>query len=437
MFSVHAKILVGVMHFMNLQKSKRALLALGLIFVLGLSLFFQNCSVNNSQLNKDILGLEQQVSGVNSPAGSSRAQPASSSANSALKSYAFVGEYRSSAADLSGIKICDYPSYANCKTDADGRSKGRSKFEAAPLSPSSNVQIMKFQFRSEGFLSNNLQSHFAMGLRGQITHDENQNPIGVNGRGFIIGYVGGRTENAGNQSCQTRHGQIESYYNDIGLTQPALGQNKVFAESCTDTIFEEQQTYNIEVYVSLDRKIGYKIYNSNNELLHQYLVQDPTNHISLGLNEWFIGHVFDTPVTSAQGNWKLIIQNIDFLESQLNIEEYFNSSIHGFTLGDTALANGQGVSYEGVQNYFLSLGDFSEQRTRVYGCANPVNSEACLSAANYRQIGFASDESFEKIGKRLRLKFESLAPYPAGTYELFIRLNPADSQNQYRVKITK
>lgn len=357
------------------------------------------------------------------------------------KSYQFSGEYKSSATDLSGIKFCRYPSLTDCRTDADGKSKGRSFFENTPLNPNTNLHIMKFEFISNGYLSKNRSAHFAVGLRGRVTQDANKDPIAINGRGFIIGYLGGHPANTANVACQTRHGEIETYHGDANLSDPAIPGNHLFAESCTDAVFQDGQLYKIEIYVSRDRKIGFKVFDGNSKIIHQYWKQDPTDYINLEFNQWFIGHVFDTAITSAAGNWNIIVQNIQFAESSASIESFFLQKMVAFQYGNQLVADNSVYQLPDVKTTGLSLGEYPALRTRVYGCANPANlidnGTSCQNPADFRAIEFSGDGSFEKVGTRLKIIAASIESFPANTYKLLLRPNPADAQNQNSIQIVR
>ena len=398
---------------------------------------FQNCNPKSSTFETKAIQSSSESSLGNTPL----ILTTPTAPGAVLKSYQFIGEYKSSSTDLSGIKICQFPSLTNCHSDADGKSKGRAFFENTPLNPSSNIHIMKFEFISNGYLSKNTSAHFAMGLRGRITLDANKDPISVNGRGFIVGYLGGAGYNTGNAACQIRHGEIETYHGDANLQDSSIPGNHLYPESCTDTIFEEGQLYKVEVYVSRDRKIGFKVFDANSKIIHSYLKQDPTNYIDPEFNQWFIGHVFDTPITSASGNWGLTIQNIQFAESNLSIESYFLQKLAAFQLGNQLVADNTVYTLAEVKEKGLSIGDYSPFRTRVFGCANPTNlidaGTSCQNPADFRIINFSGDESFEKVGTRLKIIGASVDPYPANTYKLLLRINPFDSQNQNSIQVIK
>lgn len=358
-----------------------------------------------------------------------------------LKSYIFKSEYRRNSRDLSGVKVCDYPTMLNCLSDSEGRSKGRSIVNRTPLNAASNVQIMKFEFISNSYFAKNTSAHLAIGLRGRITLDAANNPVGINGRGFIIGYVGGHPTNIGQVSCQTRHGQIETYHNDASAKDSSIYGNHVFPESCTDSIFKDGVLYKVEVLVSRDRKIGYRISNENSKLLHSYLIQDPTNYIDLNLNDWFLAHVFDTPVTTSAGEWSFIIKNIQFSESNISIDRFFNQKVIQFQLGSQALNDNSLVTLDQIRNQGLGSVSYTAERGQVYGCASPVSAidagVACRNAEGFRAIKLSSDPAFVKIEDRLQVIPESFSAFPANTYKLILRLNPLDSQNQSTVRILK
>lgn len=400
-------------------------------------LVFQNCNTSKvAATQSEALSTPGETPVVTPPVLTVPTAP-----SAVVRGYQFTGEFKPTAGDLSGIKICRYPSLTGCQTDADGKSKGRAFFENTPLNPGSNLHVMKFEFISNGFLGSNTSAHFAMGLRGRITTDANKDPIAINGRGFIIGHLGGHPNNAGNPACEIRHGQIETYHGDANLADPAIPGNYVFSESCTDTIFQDGQLYKIEVYVSRDRKIGFKVFDGNNKIIHSYLKQDPTNYINPEFNQWFIGHVFDTPIANIAGNWNLIIQNIQFAESNAAIEGFFVQKIAAFQYGAQLVADNTVYQLADVKTNGLSLGDYAPARTRVFGCANPTNlvdaGTSCQNPVDFRVINFSGDDSFQKVGSRLKIIPASLDSFPANTYKLLLRLNPFDSQNQNSIQISK
>lgn len=400
-------------------------------------LIFQNCNTSKvASTQSDALSTATAPPVVTPPVLTVPTAP-----GAIVRGYQFSGEYRPAATDLSGIKLCRYPSLANCQTDADGKSKGRAFFENTPLNPASSLHVMKFEFISNGFLGKNTSAHFAMGLRGRVTTDANKDPVAINGRGFIIGYLGGHPNNAGNPACVTRHGQIETYHGDANLADSTIPGNYVFSESCTDTIFQDGQLYKIEIYVSRDRKIGFKIFDANSKIIHSYLKQDPTNHINLELNQWFIGHVFDSPITNTAGNWNFIIQNIQFAESNAAIEGFFVQKIVAFQYGTQLVADNTVYQLADVKTNGLSIGDYAPARTRVFGCANPTNlvdaGTSCQNPADFRVINFSGDDSFQKVGSRLKIIPASIDPFPANTYKLLLRLNPFDSQNQNSIQVVR
>ncbi len=424
----------------------RAIIALGAV---ALVLGYQNCSDNGFKVFT-----ENSVNSINSepgplpsasptptpPPGETPQPPTPPAPTVLTTGYVFSGEYRASPTDNTGTKICDYPSGANCHSDAEGKSKGAMVTAESKLSPKSPVQKISFEFMSNGFLANNRDAHFAIGLRGNTTRDSKNDPIAVNGRGFIIGQLGSDGRNAGNLACSNDMAQIETYHGDIYLNNPANPANHIFQDTCSDPLFVENRWYRMELYVSRDRKIGYKIYDGSSTLLHSVLMQDPYDYISLDLNDWFMGYVFNTRVTSPAQNWKLTLNNISFSESNSNIESFFTEPLFSFYLGGIPIPDNTLVSLDEITNKTLGVGNFPSLRTRIYGCAGPaaaVDAGACQRVDEFRVINRAGDASFVSVGNKLNVIPSSLASYPSNTYKLVLRANPGNSFKQITVRVQK
>lgn len=396
-----------------------------------LMISFQNCSPGGFQT----LGASQEAS-----LSSASDDNAGTEENiKKISGYIFSASYRSSASDLSGVMVCEYPGNTNCKTDADGKSKGRMQVHDSGLAVSAPLHKLAFKFYSDGYFAKNREAHFAIGLRGNVTH-ENGDPVAVNGRGFIIGQLGGDSRNAGNPACSRDMAQIETYSGDAGRGNPALPWNHIFSESCSDAIFKDGQWYTLELYVSSDRKIGYKVFDNNGALVYSHLLLDPYNYLNPNLSDWFMGHVFDTPVTSANGNWSIIVKDITLSQSNDPIEKSFITPLMTFSHLGKALQDGAVVSLAEMTNESLVVGDFPSLRTRVFGCAGPtsaVDAGACSKAHEFRVIDFSGDGAFRKVGSKLSVLDGPIYQYPNNLYKLILRVNPQSPIGQATVRVLK
>ncbi|NUN06253.1 MAG: hypothetical protein HUU57_10880 [Bdellovibrio sp.] len=357
-----------------------------------------------------------------------------------VSGYKFSANYRSSPQDLSGMIVCEYPSGEECASDADGKSQGRMQLHETGLSASARVHKMSFEFLSKGYFAKNPEAHFAIGLRGDVTKDAKGDPISVNGRGFIIGQLGQDGRNAGNAACARDMAQIETYHGDVAMTNKSIPGNHIFSSSCSDAIFKDDLWYRLELYVSIERKIGYKVYDQNQNLLYSHLMQDPTDYLNPNLTKWFMGHVFDSPVKSSAGNWSITVKNIILSESNDAIENSFNEPLMSFYLAGNKLAENSLVTTEQMANDALSIGSFPALRWRVFGCANPetaVNAGTCNDAKDFREILMSGDGAFVKDGTHLRFMESATVIYPSDTYKLILRANPQSSYKQTVVRILK
>lgn len=432
---------------------------IGASFLLSIALVsFQNCSkggfnvIQESSTNTSgIAGLDGSGAGTSSDSGNGTSVSGGGSGanNSTLPSltvaksypgFVFSANYRSSETDLTGVKVCEYPNNTNCKTDADGKSKGRSFTESSGLNASSNVHKISFDFYSNGYFLNNRDAHLAIGIRGNITNDSNNQPIAVNGRGFIVGQLGGIPINAVNPTCINDMSQIETYHGDEYIKNNATPGNHVFPTTCSDSLFVDYKWYHLESFVSADRKIGYKVFDENSKLIHSALMQDPYNYIGGNLTDWFVGHVFDTHIASTSVSWSMTLKNIQLAESNAAIEDFFIEPVLSFYLANAVLTDNSLVTVNDLNTKILSIGEFSSLRTRIYGCAGPavnVEAGACSNKSEFRVINRSSDGSFVSAGNRLNILPSSLDSYPSDIYKLVIRLNPDSDYKQITVRIQK
>lgn len=294
-----------------------------LISVTVVGVFFQNCNSSlSSQKNfKAASGLLGNFSMLNSKYLSSATN--SESFYSSGRGFIFYGklDIAQNSADKTGAQICDYPSLTNCHTHADGLGRGASTAMRSGLDPSLNVHIATFQFYSDGFLTKNKNSHFALGIRGTYYLEK-----GVDGRGAILGNLWGIEKNQANPLCQGMMMQVESFFKINELAGKGPG-NTVYPETCSGAIFQERTTYNMEIYVSRDNKIGYKVKDANGKLIIEKLIQDNYDLIDKNLTDAFIAHVFDIEIINRSDEWRLIIDKIHFSGSNSAIENFFSQPV--------------------------------------------------------------------------------------------------------------
>lgn len=288
-----------------------------------LGLFFQNCnSTLSSQKNfKVASGLLGNFSLLSSKYSTSNANL--DSFYSSSRGFIFYGKYdiAQNSADKTGAQICDYPSLKNCHTHAEGRGRGASTVMRSGVDPSLNVHVATFQFYSDGFLTKNKNSHFALGIRATYYLEK-----GVDGRGAILGNLWGIEKNQANPLCQGMMMQVESFFKINELAGKGPG-NTVYPETCSGAIFQERTTYNMEVYVSRDNKIGYKVKDANGNLISEKLIQDSYDLIDRNLTDAFIAHVFDIEILNRSDEWRLIIDKINFSGSNSAIENFFSRPV--------------------------------------------------------------------------------------------------------------
>ena len=392
---------------------------------------FQNCGQFSSVSQGSLAG--------GAPLFSNQSTRPNLTSSSAVSGYIFYGQYGVNSNDPMGNKVCEYPSLQNCLTNADGASYGAMGISSSGLSSSSRLHKISFEFQSNGFLSKNPSAHFAMGLRGRITKNASGTPIAVNGRGFIIGTLGADPRNHSNAACASNMLEVESYHGDISLTDPSKPANHVFSDTCTDSIFHESLWYKLELYVSSDRKIAYKVFDPQSNLVAAQVIQDPYDYLDPNLTGFFFGHVFESPITSPDGNWNIIVKNIQTSESESAIEDSFQAPLLNFSLASTRLVDNSLVSFNQIKNMGVFANPFSDVRSRIYGCANPVvrvdSGLSCQAASDFRIINFSGDDSFVKVGSNLGILAAPILNYPADVYKLVLRTNPESTYNQVTIRI--
>lgn len=400
-------------------------------FALATLVLFQNCDGFQAI---DLLGSKVSSVGAQNANGTNRDVIMSLESAIPAEGYIFRGKYGVNPLDPKGRQVCDYPALTNCRTK-----EGDAVSQTTGLQPSSRLHVMGFDFQSNGFFSNNPNAHFAVGLRGHLTRDANKTPVAINGRGFIVGTLGSDARNNSNPACGKNMIETESYHGDAGLANPAIPYNHVFSDTCTDAVIAEGAWYHLELYVSADRKIGFKVFDEQSRLLHSNLMQDPYSYLGSESNDLFFGHVFGEDVTSPTTSWDLIVKNVRFSQIDAPIESYFQNTEMSFILGATALANNTSLLSEQAKNAGLYVGPFAPARTRFFACANKLDrvdaGVSCLLAKDFRVVDFAGDESFTKAGASLRVLDGPLKDYPPDKYKLVIRLNPESSWNQATVQV--
>lgn len=348
-----------------------------------------------------------------------------------ISGFQFFSEYRANINDVSGNRVCDYPSLKSCRSETDGPSRGTGIWGPSGLNSKAKLHRMRFDFISNKYFSNKPGGHIAFGIRGDLTLNSNGDPTSVYGRGFVIGNLSAASPNISNPACQFRIAQIESFF----------GNNQIFPETCSDSIFLDGRLYSLELLVSSDGKIGYKVYDDQKKQIYSSLIKDPNNNLNPNFTGWFSGHVLDGRVTSPEGNWNYIIKDIILDESNtVNIEDEFRK------LTISTFINQITVPNDSVARAFLdevSIGDFTNSRTRVFGCAGPIYNAKndCQNISNFRVMYIQTDttqiidETFKRVGSRIVIRHEILNNLPKDLYRLTLRLNPADTRSEIRFLI--
>lgn len=421
---------------MNKQKLKwQRVYSIGFLtvacFILVVS--FQNCNAVTSQMTSLRSYINENSTQANEFANLSVDRPLQLSTTLSSDGYIFYGEYGVNPSDKKGNKVCDFPSLNNCRTN-----EGAAVVVNSGLQSSAPLHMLTFDFQSNGYFKNNPIAHFAVGIRGNITRNASGKQVAINGRGFIVGTLGVEYHKK-NPACGTNMLEIESYHGDVGMNDPAIPYNHVFSDTCSDSILTDGNVYRMELYVSLDRKIGYKIFDAQSKLIHTKLMSDPYNYINPKLTDLFFGHVFDNDILSAAGNWNITISNVRVSESSSRIEDFFRDKMLNFSLGNSIIANNSVVSYEQVKNRGLFVGSFPAARTRIFACANPASEvdsgRACNLAEGFRVVEFSQDASFVKLGSALKVQAEPLLNYLPNLYKLVFRTNPESSDDQVVIQI--
>ena len=182
---------------------------------------------------------------------------------------------------------------------------------------------MSFTFKSNNYFLANPGGHFAFGLRGELRNTKQDGKeAGADGRGIILGNVGGDDRNKGKVNCGNGIAEVESfsrYAFSIGLSPRA---NEIFPETCSGPILQDDKYYKVEIDVTSDAFILYRIYDSSGRLLQKNFIHDhAASRLNPELVGWFIGHVFDATtdqkdndgdgiVDNESANWSFLIDNL-------------------------------------------------------------------------------------------------------------------------------
>lgn len=326
-----------------------------------------------------------------------------------------------------GNEVCDYPSKSSCVyTETAYRGKGASRILHTNLNPDANIHIVKFKFFSDKYFEYNPSAHFALALRGKSYFNNENSAIGHDGRGIIIGNISSR--NMGNPACDPTILQIETFSASNMLFRGRPEGNAVFPETCSTKIFNDGVWYTIEVYVSLDLKIGYKIKDSLGQLIVKQMIKDPTDFIDRSLNDFMIAHVFDEVPTVGR-NWSIIVDQISFSESNQSFEAYFGVPAVSFYLGNQKLKSGEKISMAQIKSQGLFIGPFHSLINNVYGCFS--NESLCETFEQYKNL--FSHSTFDKTGEKLKLNLEAIKQMPKDVHTLKVRTNPMASWDQVTV----
>lgn len=341
-------------------------------------------------------------------------------------------EFSSSA---SGLRVCKFPSGV-CRTNADEGSGGASAYGDIPNSQNSFLHYMKFRFYSNGYFAKNPNGHIAFGLRGKrMRVEEYGDKAGVDGRGMIIGAIGyGYFYNKNNRACVERMAQIESFYRSAHVAKNAEYGNKIFPETCSDTIFEDNTWYTVELEVTSHKYIIYKVFNNSGKLIYKSYIYDQPNYLDPNLTTWFIGHVFET----ANATWSVRLENFE-VGHIVNGDVFY--PVKDFSSPLSFSINNVPVSPEKARDYSIIVNKGARtqiklnhvyNRTRLFGCASfrktktGVDNVDCQKPENYRIMTFTTESDWSYSGETYSLKDTFVNNYPTQFYTIYFRLNPQD-----------
>ncbi|MBC7540457.1 MAG: hypothetical protein H7281_16655 [Bacteriovorax sp.] len=210
-----------------------------------------------------------------------------------------------------------------CSKDSDGPSMGRTAFGLPVENKAKDfIHRMSFTFKADNYFTSNPGGHFAFGLRGELRNTkQDSKEAGADGRGVIFGNIAGDKRNAGFAKCGNGIVEAESYSRDAFAKGLSPRANEIFPETCSGSIFQDNKYYKVEIDVTRNTYILYRLYDSSGKLLQKNYVKDqPSTRIDPGLVGWFIGHVFDVTtdqkdndgdgiVDNESSNWSFLIDN--------------------------------------------------------------------------------------------------------------------------------
>ena len=346
--------------------------------------------------------------------------------------------------DGNGLIVCKYPSNV-CRTNADEHSGGASAYGLIPNSADSFIHYMKFRFYSDGYFAKNPEGHIAFGLRGKrMRVEEYGDKAGVDGRGIIIGHIGyGYFYNNNNKACVDRMAQIESYYRSAKEAKKAEFGNKIFPTTCSDTIFEDNKWYSVEIEVTSHQYIIYRVYDASGNIIYKTYYNDQPNYLDPNLTEWFVGHVFE----SANTKWSVRLE--DFEVGHIVNKDVFYP-VKDFTPPLNFSTKFGATSASNSNNYSIILDKSSPSqiklhninaRKKLYGCASwrktktGTDSVDCGKAENYREMIFSTETDWDINGDTLSLKESFIQTLPPNFYTIYFRMNPQDQLTQVSLSL--
>lgn len=351
----------------------------------------------------------------------------------------FKNEFKTDPLNLTGLSVCDYPDLSNCADDFSGALRGQTRYWETSLTPSSSVHRLKFTFRSNGYFQSNQnsESQILIGLRGRVAFSADRTPQGLNGRGIGLG-----SRSSTNSTCLNRSAALLGFYDDAHSANLNLPSKQLFSASCSDSLLQDGKDYHFEIYASISKKIGIKIFNSEKQLIHSSLLMDNNSSLNPNLTGVFLSHRNPKPLLSSNDNWNFTLSNLSVNQSTDSIESFFSEVPLSFYLGGAIVANQSLISTLDLTTLGLSVGTFSEERYRVFTCLGTSTEitmgVACQNGSEFNEVLFSSNPHFIFSADRLALNGVSLFQgLPTGEYQLIVRLNPEDITGQARVRIFK
>lgn len=332
-------------------------------------------------------------------------------------------------------EVCDFPSLANCVNNTQGSKRGQMRYWETGLDPASPLHKLSFTFRSNGYLLRNSQAgqHLVIGLRGRVAYNDLREPTGLNGRGFILGAM-----SSTNSTCTSRMLASRGDYDDAHTANPLLLANQIFTNTCSDQLIQDGQNYQVELFVSRDGKIGVRVFDENQVLLHSSLSTDPNGFLNPNLTGAFFGYENPSALTNANEDWDFTLSNIQASASNESIESYFQQPFLSFYLGANSLSDNSQISIFDLNNPGASVGQF-QQRTRVFAClATEASVDSfCGTSTHFSEISFTSNPYFIYQDQKLSFNGSALlSGLPTGVYTVVVRTNP-ESSTESRLRINK